>query len=90
VTESDKARQVLATLTSAEAAAPEAALQMLNRLIGLARSESSDQPLEIDEARSRAFLSICEVGKALHRGQPTDPLWTAAVTATEHWLKLLR
>jgi len=90
VTEAEKAQQVLTALISAEAAAPEAALPMLNGLIGLARSESSDQSLEVDEARSSAFLSICEVGKALHRGQPAGPLWAAAVAATEHWVKLVR
>jgi hypothetical protein len=89
VTESEKASQVHAALQAAQAAAPGAALPMLNGLIGLVSSESGDQPLEFDEARASAFLAICEVGKALHRGQPAAPLWAAAVTATERWLALV-
>lgn len=88
VTEAEKAQQVHAALQAAQAAPPDAALPMLNGLIGLVHSEGGDQPLEVDEARSGAFLAICEVGKALHRGQPTGPLWAAAVTATERWLAL--
>ncbi len=90
MTESEKAQQVMAALRSAETAAPEAALQTLNGLMGLVRSASEEQALEIEEARSAAFLSICEVGKALHRKQPTDALWPAAVSATEHWLALAK
>jgi hypothetical protein len=89
VTEAEKARQVYAALQAAQLAAPDVALPMLNGLIGLVRSESGEQPLEVDEARSSAFLAICEVGKALHRSQPAGPLWTAAVTATERWLALV-
>jgi len=88
VTESEKARHVHATLQAAQAAAPGDALPILNGLIGLVRSEGGDQPLEIDEARAGAFLAICEVGKALHRGQPADPLWTTAMSAAERWLAL--
>ena len=44
---------------------------MLNGLAGLVKSDS-EQPLEVEEARSGAFLVICEVGKALDRGQPAD------------------
>jgi hypothetical protein len=90
VTESEKAQQVLAALTSAESAAPAAALQILNGLIGLVQSEGDDQSIEVDEARSGAFLAICEVGKALHRGQPASPLWAAAIGATERWTMLAR
>jgi len=90
MTESEKAQQVMAALQSAESAAPEAALQTLNGLMGLVRSASGDQSLEIEEARSAAFLSICEVGKALHRGQPTQALWPAALSAAERWLVLTR
>ncbi|UFZ07298.1 hypothetical protein LQG66_13735 [Bradyrhizobium ontarionense] len=90
MTESDKAREVFAALKSAEGAAPESALQTLNGLMGLVRSESFDHSLELDEARAAAFLSICEVGKALHRGQPVDALWPAAVSATERWMALAR
>lgn len=89
MTEADKARQVHAALQAAQAEAPDAALPILNGLMGLVRSESGDQPLEVDEARSSAFLAICEVGKALHRGQPVGPLWAAAVAATDRWLALV-
>lgn len=88
VTESEKAQQVLAALTSAEAAEPNAALQILNGLIGLVQSEGGDESIEVDEARSGAFLAICEVGKALHRGQPAGPLWAAAIGAAERWTML--
>jgi len=90
MTESEKALQVLQALKLAESAAPEAALPTLNGLMSLVRSESGDQGLEIDEARSSAFLSICEVGKALHRGQPTASLWPIAIAATERWIALAK
>jgi hypothetical protein len=89
VTESEKAQQVHTALQAAQGATPDAALPILNGLIGLVRSESGDQPLEVDEARASAFLAICEVGKALHRGQPAGPLWAAAITATDRWLALV-
>jgi hypothetical protein len=90
VTESEKARQALAALTSAEQAAPDAALQILNGLIGLVQSGGGDESIEVDEARAGAFLAICEVGKALHRGQPVAPLWAAAIAATERWTALAK
>lgn len=90
MTESEKAQQALAALTSAEAAAPATALQILNGLIGLVQSAGGDHSIEVDEARAGAFLAICEVGKALHRGQPTGPLWSAAVAAAERWTALAR
>jgi hypothetical protein len=90
VTESEKAQQVLAALQSAEAAAPDAALQLLNGLVGLLRSGGGEQPLEVEDIRATAFLAICEIGKALHRGQPAAPLWTAAMAATERWIALVR
>jgi hypothetical protein len=90
VTEAEKAEQVFLALKSAESAAPDDALTILNGLMGLVRSEADDQPLEVDEARSSAFLSVCEVGKALHRGQPAGSLWTAAITATERWMALAK
>lgn len=90
MTEAEKAQQVLQALRSAESAAPEHALTILNGLMGLVRGEAGDQPLEVDEARSRTFLSVCEVGKALHRQQPVGGLWTEAVTATERWMALAK
>jgi hypothetical protein len=90
MTEAEKAEQVLRALKAAEPAAPDAALPILNGLIGLVRGDSSEQPIEVDEARSAAFLSICEVGKALHRGQPTASLWPTAIAATERWMALTK
>jgi hypothetical protein len=90
MTEQEKAQRVLETLKAAEATEPKAALAMLNGLMELLRSPSGEESLEIDEARSAAFLSICEVGKALHRCQPAEPLWAGAVAATKHWVALAR
>ena len=90
MTEAEKAQQVFQALKSAESAAPDDALTILNGLMGLVRSAADDQPLEVDEARSSAFLSVCEVGKALHRGQPAGSLWAAAITATERWMALAK
>ena len=64
-------------------------MPILNGLIGLVQGDP-DQPLETEEARSSAFLAICEIGKALHRGQPTDGLWAPAMEATERWMALVR
>jgi len=88
VTESEKAQQTLAALTSAESAPPGAALKTINGLIGLVQSDGGDQSIEVDEARAAAFLAICEVGKALHRQQPVGRLWAAAIAATERWTVL--
>jgi hypothetical protein len=90
VTEVEKAQQVFLALKAAESAAPKDALTTLNGLMRLVRSEADDQPIEVDEARSSAFLSVCEVGKALHRGQPVGLLWAAAITATERWMALAK
>lgn len=90
MTESEKAQQIVAALRAAEASPPEAALQTLNGLMALVRSPSAGQPLEVEEARSAAFMSICEVGKALHRGQPTEALWPTALSASERWLALAK
>ena len=90
MTEAEKAEQVFQALKAAEQAAPGAALPILNGLMGLVRSDSGEQPLEVDEARASAFLSICEVGKALHRGQPASSLWPTAIAATERWMALLK
>ena len=84
MTDAEKATQVLDTLKSAEQAPPQAALPMLNGLIGLVQS-GGPASLEVEEARSSAFMAICEIGKALHRGQPTDGLWEKAIDATERW-----
>ena len=87
MTDAEKATTVLDALKAAERATPQAALPMLNELVGLVQAHA-EQPLEIEEARSGAFMAICEIGKALHRGQPADRLWASAISATERW-KLL-
>ncbi len=90
MSEAERAEQVFQALKSAEVAAPDGALPILTALMGLVRSDGGELPLEVDEARSAAFLAICEVGKALHRGQPTEGLWPTAIAATERWMALLK
>jgi hypothetical protein len=84
MSDAEKATQVLDTLKAAEQAPPQAALPMLNGLIGLVQG-GGPASLEVEEARAGAFMAICEVGKALHRGQPTDGLWSSAIDAAERW-----
>jgi hypothetical protein len=85
----DKAAKVIEALKTAEHAPAPIALPILNGLVGLVQAEG-EQPLEIEEARASAFLAICEVAKALHRGQPADRLWVAAIAAGERWMALAR
>jgi hypothetical protein len=87
MTDSEKAATVLETLRAAEREPAQAALPILNGLVGLVQG-SGEAPLEVEEARSAAFMAICEVGKALHRGQSADRLWGAAVAAAEKWKAL--
>jgi hypothetical protein len=89
MTDAERAAKVIEALKVAERAPAQTALPILNGLVGLVQGDS-EQPLEVEEARSSAFLAICEVGKALHRGQPTDRLWAAAIEATERWRSLAR
>ena len=89
MTESEKAEKVVKALKMAECEPAQKALPILNELVGLLQGDR-EQPLEVEEARSSAFLAICEVGKALHRGQPAGSLWTAAISATERWMTLAR
>jgi hypothetical protein len=85
----ENAVKVMETLQAAERETSQKALQMLNELAGLIQGDR-EQRLEIEEARSSAFLAICEIGKALHRGQPAAKLWGAATNATERWMALAR
>jgi hypothetical protein len=87
MTESEKAAKALEALRAAEREPAQTALPILNGLVGLVQG-SGEQPLEVEEARASAFLAICEVGKALHRGQPADRLWASAIDATEKWKAL--
>lgn len=89
MTDAEKAARVLETLKAAEHEQAAVALPMLNALVGLVQADGVE-PLEVEEARSSAFMAICEIGKALHRGQPADRLWAQAVDATERWKSLAR
>ncbi|MEA2792993.1 MAG: hypothetical protein QOI87_373 [Bradyrhizobium sp.] len=89
MTDSEKAAKVIEDLKAAEREPAQTALPILNGLVGLVQGDG-EQPLEVEEARSSAFLAICEIGKALHRGQPADRLWASAIEATERWMSLAR
>jgi hypothetical protein len=89
MTDSEKAATILEALETAKREPPPAALPILNGLIGLVQGDPG-QPLEVEEARSAAFMAICEVAKALHRGQPAEHLWAPAVAATQKWKGLAR
>jgi hypothetical protein len=86
--ELEKADTVLEALKAAEQELPQAALPILNGISGLIKGDGDDR-LEIQEARTDAFMAICELGKALHRGQPVDALWAPAFSATERWRQLI-
>ena len=89
MTDAEKAAKVIEALKAAKRQPVQTALPILNGLVGFVQGEP-DQPLEVEEARSGAFLAICEVGKALHRGQPADGLWAPAIDAAERWMSLVR
>ena len=84
MTDSEKAVAIIEALKAAEHEPAAEALPILNGLVGLVQAHA-EAPLEVEEARSSAFMAICEIGKALHRGQPTDDLWSAAINAAERW-----
>jgi hypothetical protein len=87
--EAAKAARVLESLKAAQSEPADAALSQLNELAGLVQG-GQEQALEVEEARSSAFLAICEVGKALHRKQPAANLWVAAIAATEWWQRVAK
>jgi hypothetical protein len=87
VSDFEKATTVIDALKAAEGKPAQVALPILNGLVGLVQGDG-EQPLEVEEARSNAFLAICEVGKALHRGQPADHLWGPAIDATKRWMSI--
>lgn len=89
MTDAEKADKVLEALKAAEREPVQVALPMLNGLVGLVQA-NGEQPLEVEEARASAFLAICEIGKALHRGQSADRLWASAIDATQRWKSLAR
>ena len=87
MSDAEKATRVVDTLKAAEREPPQAALSMLNGLIELVQA-GGEEPLEVEEARASAFIAICEVGKALHRGKAADRLWAPAIAAAERWQSL--
>ena len=89
MTDLENATKAFDALKAAERQPAQLALPILNGLIGLVQG-SGEAPLEVEEARSSAFMAICEVGKALHRGQPSDQLWATAIGATERWMSLAK
>jgi hypothetical protein len=89
MSDSENAAKVIEALRAAEREPAQIALPILNGLVGLVQGDN-EQRLEVEEARSSAFLAICEVGKALHREQSADGLWAAAISATERWMTLVR
>jgi len=89
MTDAEKAAKVIETLKAAERKPAQTALPMLNELVGLVQV-GGEASLEVEEARSGAFMAICEIGKALHRGQPAGGLWASAISATERWKSLAR
>ena len=89
MTDAENATKVLDALTAAAREPAAVALPMLNALVGLVQSDAPAS-LEIEEARAAAFMAICELGKALHRGQPADQLWAPAISAADRWKSLAR
>jgi hypothetical protein len=85
----EKADKVSQALKTAEVETPQQALLILNGLAGLVQGDG-EQELEVQDARIAVFMAICELGKALHRGQPTEQLWGPALNAAERWRGLLR
>jgi hypothetical protein len=88
MSEFEIAQHVLNTLRQAESAEPQAAVPLLKKLIRLVNGDGTEQPFEVEEARSTAFMAICEYAKALHRGQPAEELWPEAIHATKKWQSL--
>jgi len=88
LSESEAALHVWLTLNRTQSAEPQTALSTLKGLVKLVKGDGAPHPVEVDEARSSAFMAICEFAKALHRGQPADPLRASAIVATEKWRAL--
>ena len=89
MSDSETAQKVFEALKQAEQAPPQQALPMLNGLAGLIQG-GGEAPMEVEDARASAFLAICEVGKALHRGHPANGLYASAIDATERWMQLVK
>jgi hypothetical protein len=89
MSDTETAQKVFEALKLAQQESAQNALPILNGLAGLIQG-SGEQPMEVEDARATAFLAICEVGKALHRGQPADGLYVTAISATERWMQLAK
>jgi hypothetical protein len=87
MSDSEKAAKIIQALRAAECEPAQRALPILNELAMLMRGDL-EQSLAIEEARANTFLAICEIAKALHRGQPADHLWLPAIDAVERWMSL--
>jgi hypothetical protein len=87
MSDSEKAAKIIQALQAAECEPAQRALPILNKLTMLMRGDL-EQPFEIEEARADTFLAICEIAKALHRGQPADHLWLQTIDAAERWMSL--
>ena len=85
--DSEKAKSVIDTLRAAEREPAPVALPALNGLVGLIQG-ASETSLEVEEARASTFMAICEVAKALHRGNPAERFWQSAIEAAERWRSL--
>jgi hypothetical protein len=89
MSERETAQKVLDALKLAATKPAPDALTDLNSLIPLVQG-GGVQELEAEEARASAFLGICELGKALHRGQPADGLYAVAIRAAERWAEMAK
>jgi hypothetical protein len=89
MSDSEIARKVFEALQQAQREPAHKALPILNGLIPLVQGGGAHS-IEVEEARASAFLAICEVGKALHRGQPVDGLYAKAISAAERWVVLVQ
>ena len=88
MSDSEKAAKVMEALKAAEREPAQIALPILNELVGLIQGDP-EQSLEVEEARANAFIAICEIAKALHRGKPANCLWAPAIDAAERWMSLV-
>jgi hypothetical protein len=87
MSDSEKAAKIIQALRAAECESAQRALVILNELTMLMGCDL-EQPFEIEEARANTFLAICEIAKALYRGQPAAHLWLPAIDAAKRWMSL--
>jgi len=87
MSDSEKAAKMVEALKAAEFKPAQVALPALNQHVALMQGKV-EGALEADEARATAFMAVCEVAKALHRGAPAAQLWKSAISAAERWKSL--